>query len=35
LKDTTADINYAKAKAELAQAAAQLAAIKKMAKRGK
>jgi len=33
LKDTTADINYAKAKAELAQAAAQLAAIKKMAKR--
>lgn len=29
LKDTTADINYAKAKAELAQAAAQLQALKK------
>ena len=32
LKDNTADINYAKAKAELAQASAQLAAIKKMTK---
>lgn len=32
LKDTKADINYAKAKAELAQAAAQLQAIKKLKK---
>lgn len=32
LKDTTTDINYAKAKAELAQAAAQLQALKKMKK---
>ena len=32
LKDTTADINYAKAKAELAQAAAQLQALKKLKK---
>lgn len=32
LKDNTADINYAKAKAELAQAAAQLAALKKLKK---
>lgn len=32
LKDTTADINYARAKAELAQAAAQLQALKKMKK---
>ena len=30
LKDTNADINYAKAKAELAQAAAQLQALKKL-----
>ena len=30
LKDSTADINYAKAKAELAQAAAQLQALKKL-----
>ncbi|NND83041.1 MAG: F0F1 ATP synthase subunit epsilon [Gammaproteobacteria bacterium] len=30
LKDSTADINYAKAKAELAQAAAQLQALKKI-----
>ena len=30
LKDTTADINYARAKAELAQAAAQLQALKKL-----
>ncbi|MFQ3245744.1 MAG: F-type H+-transporting ATPase subunit epsilon [Chitinophagales bacterium] len=35
LKDSKADINYAKAKIELAQAVAQLAAIKKMAKRGR
>lgn len=33
LKDTTADINYAKAKAELAQAAAQLQALKKLRSR--
>ena len=33
LKDTTADINYAQAKAELAQAAAQLQALKKLKKR--
>ncbi len=33
LKDTTADINYAKAKAELAQAAAQLQALKKLRKK--
>ena len=33
LKDSTADVNYAKAKAELAQAAAQLQALKKMVKR--
>lgn len=32
LKDTKADINYAKAKAELAQAAAQLQALKKIKK---
>lgn len=32
LKDTTADINYAQAKAELAQAAAQLQALKKLKK---
>ena len=32
LKDTKADINYAKAKAELAQAAAQLTALKKLKK---
>lgn len=32
LKDTTADMNYAKAKAELAQAAAQLQALKKLKK---
>lgn len=32
LKDSTADINYARAKAELAQAAAQLQALKKMKK---
>ena len=32
LKDSSADINYAKAKAELAQAAAQLQALKKMKK---
>ena len=32
LKDTKADINYAKAKAELAQAAAQLQALKKLKK---
>jgi F-type H+-transporting ATPase subunit epsilon len=32
LKDTTADMNYAKAKAELAQAAAQLSALKKLKK---
>ena len=30
LKDTTADINYARAKAELAQAAAQLQALRKL-----
>lgn len=30
LKDTTADINYARARAELAQAAAQLQALRKM-----
>ena len=33
LKDSNADINYAKAKAELAQAAAQLQALKKVMKR--
>lgn len=33
LKDSSADINYAKAKAELAQAAAQLQALKKMKKK--
>ena len=33
LKDSTADINYAKAKAELAQAAAQLQALKKLKKK--
>jgi F-type H+-transporting ATPase subunit epsilon len=33
LKDTSADINYAKAKIELAQAAAQLQALKKVMKR--
>ena len=33
LKDSTADINYARAKAELAQAAAQLQALKKLKKR--
>jgi len=33
LKDSTADINYAKAKADLAQAAAQLQALKKVVKR--
>lgn len=32
LKDTKADMNYAKAKAELAQAAAQLTALKKLKK---
>ena len=32
LKDTKADMNYAKAKAELAQAAAQLQALKKLKK---
>lgn len=32
LKDTKADMNYAKAKAELAQAAAQLQALKKIKK---
>ena len=32
MKDTTADINYAQAKADLAQAAAQLQALKKMKK---
>ncbi len=33
LKDSTADINYARAKAELAQAAAQLQALKKRKKK--
>ncbi|NND01091.1 MAG: F0F1 ATP synthase subunit epsilon [Gammaproteobacteria bacterium] len=33
LKDSTADINYAKAKAELAQAVAQLHALKKLKNR--
>lgn len=33
LKDSSADINYAKAKVELAQAAAQLQALKKMKRR--
>lgn len=33
LKDSNADIDYARAKAELAQAAAQLQALKKMVKR--
>lgn len=33
LKDTKADINYARAKAELAQAAAQLQALRKMKSR--
>ena len=32
LKDTTADINYARAKVELAQAAAQLQALRKLKK---
>ena len=35
LKDSNADIDYARAKVELAQAAAQLQALKKMAKRGR
>lgn len=35
LKDSKADINYAKAKAELAQAMAQLQALKKMMKKGR
>ena len=35
LKDSKADIDYARAKAELAQAAAQLQALKKMVKRGR
>ncbi len=35
LKDSNADIDYARAKAELAQAAAQLQALKKMAKKGR
>ena len=35
LKDSKADIDYAKAKAELAQAAAQLQALKKVVKRGR
>ncbi len=34
LKDSKADIDYARAKAELAQAAAQLQALKKMVKKG-
>ncbi len=34
LKDSKADIDYARAKAELAQAAAQLQALKKMMKKG-
>ena len=33
LKDSNADIDYARAKAELAQAAAQLQALKKVMKR--
>lgn len=35
LKDSKADIDYARAKAELAQAAAQLQALKKMVKKGR
>ena len=35
LKDKTSDMEYAKAKAELAQAAAQLAAIQRLRKKGK
>lgn len=35
LKDSKADIDYARAKVELAQAAAQLQALKKMVKRGR
>lgn len=35
LTDSKADIDYARAKVELAQAAAQLQALKKMAKRGR
>ena len=35
LKDSKADIDYARAKAELAQAAAQLQALKKMMKKGR
>ena len=35
LKDSNADIDYARAKVELAQAAAQLQALKKMVKRGR
>ena len=35
LKDSNADIDFARAKAELAQAAAQLQALKKMVKRGR
>lgn len=35
LKDSNADIDYARAKAELAQAAAQLQALKKMTKKGR
>lgn len=35
LQDSSADIDYARAKAELAQAAAQLQALKKLAKRGR
>ena len=35
LKDSKADIDYARAKAELAQAAAQIQALKKMMKKGR
>ncbi len=35
LKDSNADMDYARAKAELAQAAAQLQALKKMVKKGR
>ena len=35
LKDSNADIDFARAKAELAQAAAQLQALKKMVKKGR
>ena len=35
LKDSKADIDYARAKAELAQAAAQLQALKKVVKKGR